>query len=260
MTSPSLPAIAQVSADMLALGRTPAPKAHGVSYPLTLNRRATTGALLGPDGETRDQLLIELCRGVVGVGGMVWCAEPWPEAAPAEVRELADTTFVATRTDPTRRDGVDLADEFSGVEGLITFRRDQAAAISERPARQSPVLVMLSEADAILGECPRVAHDHVAGQLLQLIRKGAQHGIGFLIVTSEIDGIVRRMGDRPIDGGACLVLGNASPDVHARLKLRHRLSIRTTPRAGIAYLVHGGEAYPFDLPTASPRPTQGALE
>jgi hypothetical protein len=207
------------------------PAAHAVpAYPLRQDGRIVTGALVGPDSTERDQLLLGLCRSVVDAGGVVWCAEAWPHAAPAQLRELATTHFTAlnpTVGGPQRRE---LAEEFHLLDLLI----DTQAAATAAGDDVAPVLVVLYEADTILVEGLGNSLDDA---LIRLVRRGARAGVGFLLVTptDNLHGDPL-LGMLALDAGACFVLGSTPPVVLRSLQRRRRPA-------------HGGDA-----PTIGSRP------
>lgn len=185
------------------------------AYPLNHDGRAVTGALIGPDSTERDQLLLDLCYSVVDAGGMVWCAEAWANAAPAQLRELATTRFTALTPaigGPRRRE---LAEEFHALDLLIDTQTTAAAAGDV----VQPVLVVLYEADDILVDSAGRFDD----ALIRLVRRGARAGVGFLLVTPtdnlQGDPLLQTLA---LDAGACFVLGSTPPLVLRSLQRRRR--------------------------------------
>lgn len=206
------------------------------AYPLHHDGRTVTGALVGPDSTDRDQLLLDLCRSVVDAGGVVWCAEAWPNAAPAQLRDLATTHFTALTPTAGGSRRRELADEFHALDLLIDTQTASAAAgeIVE------PVLVVLYEADAVLVES---FGDRLDDALVRLIRRGARAGVGFLLVTPtdnlQGDPLLQILA---LDSGACFVLGSTAPTVLRSLQRRRRPANGSDaptirPRPGWAHLL-----------------------
>lgn len=213
----------------IVIGSTTKPEARPVRYPLIRNDRATTGALIGPDGRDRDLLLVDLCTEVARAGGQVWCAESWPHAAPPELRALASTQFTAlTELDSDTAEGrrrPQLVAKFDILEELITARAVDAATEGLRCSQgEDHVLVVLYEADEILA----AGGSQVGRDLLRLVRRGATVGVGFLLVTptTELHGpdLLRALA---LDSGACIVLGSMFPD-----EMRHIAALRRRTHAG----------------------------
>ncbi|MGL4745024.1 MAG: hypothetical protein ACRCYX_12500 [Dermatophilaceae bacterium] len=206
-----------------------------VAYPLEVDSRATTGALLGPDCDQRDQLLTGLCQGVVDLGGLVWVVEAWRHVAPPPLRELSAVDFVVPDS------GV--PDEFGLLELLIEERH---AAHASDESSHAPVLVVVFEADEVL-----VLRRRMAPDVRRLIRRGARVGVGFVMVApTERFCSDRVIEDLALDSGACVVLGAASASVHEGLWLRHKFRPRPERAPGSGYVVSArSQAVSFDFPS-----------